>query len=181
MNIPIGVEVSTGYNSSNVATTDPAQMVWYKLSDHNRQPIGISYELIENTQRMANGQLRKYVVARKFKITTDWKDFPTIDTDLVDYSKGAHAAAWIKAFYEANAFYPIYIKLIFAADTIPSAIPYIPDSTTYKDSRNSSGQVYNAFMTSFTYDVVKRRGYNKTINQNTGYDYVNLKIEFTEI
>jgi hypothetical protein len=58
---------------------------WYKLTDHNRQPIGITYNLIESTDRMANGTLRKFVVARKFVISADWKDLPTLDSNLVDY------------------------------------------------------------------------------------------------
>jgi len=39
MGIPIGVQISLGLDGSGNATTDPAQMVWYKLSDHNRNPI----------------------------------------------------------------------------------------------------------------------------------------------
>ena len=58
---------------------------WYKLTDHNRQPIAITYNLIEATDRMANGTLRKYVVAKKFVIGADWKDLPTLDSNLVDY------------------------------------------------------------------------------------------------
>jgi hypothetical protein len=175
MQIAIGVEVSLD------------NVTWYKLSDHNRQPIGINYDLIEQTQRMANGTLRKYIIARKFKITTDWQNFPTLDSNLVDYKSSlgdvpgnAHAGAWIKAFYEANAFNPMYVKLIFAQETIP-AEGSVPSSSTYVDSKNSTGQIYNAYMTSFTYDILKRRSYNTTSSTNSGYDYVNLKIEFTEI
>jgi len=165
--IPIGVQVSID-NST-----------WYQLSDHNRNPIGITYTLVEQADRMANGTLRKYVVARKFVITTDWKDFPTLDSNLVDYDpnlgsipQNAHGAAWIKAFYEINAFQPVYVKLMYAQEPASlSTIPSIP-SSSYTDSQNTAGQVYQAYMTTFTYDVTKRR---------QGYDYVNLKIEFTEI
>jgi hypothetical protein len=389
-----GVELSLNYDPST------GYGDWYKLSDHNRQPIGISYDLIEQADRMANGTLRKYVVARKFKITADWQDFPTLDSNLVDYNgsgttssqtpvttsitttsitpyvpaasiatntfsgystigtgsiifyvaaspippvgtnitisgltntqsnylqngtytvtqntggyivfsapgvnvtnisvngsltwntgvplttallgtqfpggaaggtwfgtslsssqlsampsvgntvtiygssipmyngvftvgavygnaffisglnttavtglfngvnystyfiignypdqgytsnsttvtsnlgvptgtsySGPYAAAWIKAFYEANAFVPVWVRLIHAKDTNPSS-GSIPDPTTYTDSLTSPGQIYQSYMTTFTYDVVKRR---------QGYDYVNLKIEFTEI
>jgi hypothetical protein len=165
--IPQGVQVSLDYNSTTGSGT------WYKLSDHNRQPINISYTLIESTDRMANGTLRKYIVARKFIISAEWKDFPTLDSNLVDYdsSSPAYAGAWIKAFYEANAFQPIYVKLTFAQDEIPS-YNNVPDSQTYLGSEQSTGQIYNAFMTTFTYEVTKRR---------LGYDYVNLKIEFTEV
>jgi len=125
---------------------------------------------------------------RKFKITTDWKDFPTLDSNLVDYNPSlgdvpgnAKAAAWIKAFYEINAFYPVWLKLIFAQENIfsgstPIAAGNVPVTSSYTDAATTPSStydgVYNAFMTTFTYDINKRR---------QGYDYVNLKIEFTEI
>lgn len=188
--IPIGAQVSLD-NST-----------WYNLSDHNRNPISITYSLIEQSDRMANGTLRKYVVARKFVITTDWKDFPTIDTELVDYNPAlagstlnAHGAAWIKSFYEQNAFVPVYIKLIYAQDPIQYnsdgtvTTNIYPNSSSYIDSagvpNNSNaegvnpGQIFYAYMTTFTYDISKRRVGNRAGTQ--GYDLVNLKIEFTEI
>lgn len=248
MRIPIGVQVSTD------------NLTWYKLTDHNRQPISIKYDLVQNEQRMADGTLRKYIVARKFKITADWQDIPTLDSNLVDYARqasssttgthtgsitsisadsgvvtyftsstpdivgrsitisgasvsgyngtfttrsinpgisfsvtnsttgatstaslsyqvtttisaNAHGAAWIKAFYEANAFFPIWVKLIFAKDTIPN-VGSVPSSSTYVTSEFSTGQTFNAYMSSFSYDIQKRQG---------SYDYVNCNIEFTEI
>ena len=185
MQIPIGVQVSLGYKADGITeTTDPAQMVWYKLTDHNRQPIKIAYDLIENTQRMADGNLRKYVVARKFKITTDWQNLPTLDSDLVDYSDGAHGGSWIKAFYEANNFVPVWVKLVFAQHATPD-IFQVPVNSTYFDSRNTTAEnsVYHAYMSSFDYEILKRRTRSATqgISGSQGFDYVNLRIEFTEI
>lgn len=62
---------------------------WYALTDHNRQPINITYNLIEQSDRMANGTMRKYVIARKFVHKIEWKDVPTLDSYLVDYNGGA--------------------------------------------------------------------------------------------
>jgi hypothetical protein len=173
--IPQGIQVSlTGQDGS-----------WYKLTDHNRQPISISYTLIESTDRMANGTLRKFVVARKFVISANWRDLPTLDSNLVDYNTKdgdhAHGGAWIKAFYEGNYGNPVYVKLVFAhegavADGLPNGI--------YTDSQHSSSgtnQVYEAFMSTFTYDVTKRRIGPIVNGVQTGYDYVDIKIEFTEI
>jgi hypothetical protein len=172
--IPQGIQVSlTGQDGS-----------WYKLSDHNRQPISITYTLIESTDRMANGTLRKFVVARKFVISANWKDLPSIDSNVVDYSstnsKIGKAGAWIKAFYEGNYGNPVYVKLIFANEASQKAgLP----TGSYTDSQHaeSSNQVYTAFMTTFTYDVTKRRLGPIVNGLQTGYDYVDLKIEFTEI
>jgi hypothetical protein len=202
MRIPTGVQVSLGLDNTGTATTNPSNMVWYKLTDHNRNPIGITYSLIEQTDRMANGTLRKYVVAQKFIITADWSNLPTLDSNLVDYttSGSVYGAAWIKAFYEINAFQPVYVKLIFAQENVnvasatsiktPITAPAVPTSSTYVDSTGTSlsnfDGVYNAYMTTFTYDILKRRvgsttNANGLANSATGYDLVNLKIEFTEI
>jgi len=158
--IPQGIQVSTD------------GVTWYKLSDHNRQPIGITYTLIESTDRMANGTLRKYIVARKFVITADWKDFPSLDSQVVDYSTSGKGAAWIKAFYEGNYANPVYVKMIYAQESVVQND--VPDklTSTYKDSRNTDGQILLGYMSTFTYNVSKRR---------SGYDYVDLKIEFTEV
>jgi hypothetical protein len=176
------IQVSLGKDVNGTVTTNQADWVWYKLSDHNRQPLDITYNLIESTDRMANGTLRKFIVARKFVIAADWKDFPTLDSNLVDYSStlgdvpaNAKAGAWIKAFYEGNAFNPIYVKLIFAKET--PVLNSVPSASTYKDSQHTDGQIYSAFMTTFTYNVTKRR----VGPDGHGYDYVDLKIEFTEI
>ena len=50
-----------------------ANGTWQKLTDHNRGPIQVSPELIESQSRMANGKMRKYVVAQKNKISVSWK------------------------------------------------------------------------------------------------------------
>jgi hypothetical protein len=170
--IPQGIQVSL--DNTN----------WYKLSDHNRQPMDITYTLIEQTDRMANGTLRKYVVARKFVITAEWKDFPTLDSNVVDYSstdsKIGKAGAWIKAFYEGNYGNPIYVKLVFANEASQkSGLP----TGSYTDSQHAeaSNQIYTAFMTTFTYNVTKRKVGSIVDGNQTGYDYVDLKIEFTEI
>ena len=163
MMIPIGVQISLdGIN-------------YYKLTDHNRQPIGISYDIIENSTRVANGRMRKYVISKKLKVSTEWKDLPTLDANVVDYTSGGHGGAWIKSIYDGNAFNPIYVKLIYATET--EVINSFPTGA-YTDSFTTSGQVFRAFITSFTYDILKRRIGSSS---NTGYDYVNAKIEFTEI
>ena len=45
---------------------------WYKLTDHNRDPIDVSPNIIEHANRMANGRMRKYVIATKKTIATSW-------------------------------------------------------------------------------------------------------------
>ena len=40
-------------------TTEDMDNGQLTLSDHSRSPLSINYEIIENTQRMANGTARK--------------------------------------------------------------------------------------------------------------------------
>lgn len=162
--IPAGIQVSLD------------NVTWHKLSEHNRSPISTSYEIIEQSQRMANGTMRKYVVASKLKVSADWKDLPSLDANLVDYTGDGliHGAAWMKAFYEGNVFNPIYVKLIFANEV--ATLNGLPGA--YYDSKGTPGIVFNAFITGFTHDVIKRR-IGTSLAQ--GYDYTNVKIDFTEI
>ena len=141
-------------------------ITWYKLTDHNRGQISIVPTLIEKSQRMANGTMRKYIVDQKDTISVSWDFLPTKTAESVD---GGYGAAWMAAFYEANAQMPIYLKIIKSQDTVPSLSAYPSDSTFVSSSTGS--RTYTVFMTSFSMDVLKR---------TTVSDYVNLQFEFTE-
>ena len=164
---------------------------WYPLTDHNRQPISITYTLVEQADRMANGSMRKYVIARKFVHKIEWKDVPTYDPYLVDYNGAqgqSYGPAWLKAFYEGNYSNPVYVRLIFAQQT-PN-VNGIPQSGYYTSSlqnpigtnpsTENSWNVYQAFMTTFTYDVTMRTKGN-AMTGGVGYDLVDITIEFTEV
>ena len=142
---------------------------WYKLSDHNRSPIAISYEVIESSKRMANGSMRKYVIAKKQKVSTDWKDFPSLDSNIVDAGTNVKAGAWLKAFYETNVFNPVKLKITYSEQ--------IAGTYTDSQSNTSTASTVTYYMTSFSYDITKRR----TDLSGLGYDYADVKIEFTEI
>ena len=57
---------------------------WNKVTEHNREPLEMSNERIEQVTRMANGTLRKYYVADKKKFSTRWEFVPGSQTHLVD-------------------------------------------------------------------------------------------------
>jgi hypothetical protein len=141
---------------------------WYKLTDHNRQAIEITPEVIETQNRMANGSLRKYVVAKKNRISTSWTFLPTKTAETVD---GNYGGAWIESFYSSNVGIPIHVKLINSRIDLDSAIGSIPDDFNFKTSVEGL-RTYGAFMTSFSKTVSKR---------TTTADYVDISIEFTEI
>jgi len=71
-----------------------------KLSEHNRQPISLSKNRIEKTQRMANGTMRKFYVADKESISVSWNKLPSFYNYTIDEGYGALD---LKAFYDGGA------------------------------------------------------------------------------
>lgn len=155
--------ISAGIEISLNGTT------WYKLTDHNRSSMQVTPSLIEKESRMANGSMRKYVVAKKDIISVSWDYVPAKADCIVD---GNYGGAWLEAFYYANCFIPIYVRVRAAKDTVPS-IGSAPNDSTFITSQNANGyKQYNAYMTDFSKTVVHR---------TTTTDYLNMNIEFTEI
>lgn len=64
----------------------PALMAWNGnlITDHNRAALDIEVDRIEKTQRMANGMLRKYIVADKRKFSCSWENLPSKAKYAVD-------------------------------------------------------------------------------------------------
>ena len=141
---------------------------WYKLTDHNREEVKINPEIIESVQRMANGKMRKYVIAQKNKISTSWRFVPSKTSLTVDGNKGA---AWLESFYKSNVGVPMYVKVISAEIDPDATIGLIPLDSNFKSSSTGS-KIYNVFITDFSSTVLKR---------TTTSDYVDMNIEFTEI
>lgn len=79
-----------------------AIMMWNgnKVTDHNRSDLSVSVDRIENSKRMANGRMRKYVIADKHTFSASWDDLPDARAWTVD---GFWGGKDIEAFYKANA------------------------------------------------------------------------------
>jgi hypothetical protein len=132
---------------------------WQKLTDHNREPISVSTELIESQARMANGRMRKYVVSQKNTISASWSYVPSKTSETADLN---HGAAWLDSFYRANVGSPIYLKVVESG---------LNSSGDFITAKNTS-KVYTVFMTNFS---------KTTINRTKISDYVSMSIDFTEI
>ena len=198
--IDAGIQVSLGKTALNTTTTDPAQMVWYRLTDHNRDPISINTEIIESAQRMANGKLRKYVIAQKNKISVSWKYVPALSFKIDPTTRlpltgdankltvdGNLSSAWIESFYQTNSGLPIYLR-IFSAGTDSNIATSVIDPnlntpsnqkpvigslppTTLGTSQNGF-KLYSVYITDFSKTIINRTRLS---------DYVDMSIEFTEI
>jgi hypothetical protein len=80
------------------------------LSEHNRQAATMFKERIEQSQRMADGTLRKFFVAEKHTLDLSWSDLPSKASFTVD---NKWAALDIKDFYESStgqASFPVVVK-----------------------------------------------------------------------
>lgn len=141
---------------------------WYKLTDHNRGDINVTPELIQTESRMANGTLKKYVIAQKDKIGTSWSYVPSKTSECVDGNKGA---AWLESFYKANVGIPVYIKVIASEITTDPTRGTVPDDFYFKPGTEGS-KTYNVFISNFS---------KRIINRTKLSDYVSMDIEFTEI
>lgn len=85
-----------------------------KLTDHNRSPISLDFEKIENKERMANGTLRKFVVATKRSIKASWDDLPRQDAHTADGFWGANS---IRDFYEAYGNMAFWVTINYGDGT----------------------------------------------------------------
>lgn len=174
--IDAGIQISLGQTALGAITTDPNQMVWYKMTDHNREPVQISTEIIESSQRMANGKMRKYVVAQKDRISVSWKYIPSKESEAVD---GFRSVSWLESFYHSNAGIPIYLKIVSsgfdsslgtARIDQPQIVGSVPIGTFV--TSQVGFQLYQAYMTDFSKTIINRTRLS---------DYVDMSIEFTEI
>ena len=132
---------------------------WQKLTDHNRDPIDISTEIIETQARMANGRMKKYIVAQKNTISVSWNYVPSKTSETADLN---HGAAWIESFYRSNVGSPIYLKVV--ASELNSSGNFVTAKT--------GSEVYTVFMNNFSKSIINRTKIS---------DYVNMSIDFTEV
>jgi hypothetical protein len=140
---------------------------WYKLTDHNREPIEVRPSLIEQQQRMANGKMRKYVVAQKNNISCSWKYVPSSQSQCID---GFYSSAWLESFYKSNSGLPIYLKVVSSGLNTDSGFGSQPLGV-FVTAQNRS-KTYNVYMVDFSKTI---------INRTKVSDYVDMNIEFTEI
>lgn len=122
-----------------------------KITDHNRADLGIATERIEKKQRMANGRMRKYVIADKHTFTTSWDMIPGPAIATVDGFWGANE---MESFFETTVG-EFVLTLTFTK----------PDLTgTYTET-------YTVMFDSF----------EKTLLKRGKYDFYNVSVTLEEV
>lgn len=59
-----------------------------ELSDHNRSPAQIDYELIQSGDRIVDSTLRRRILVHKTKLAISWELLPALDEQTVDGKAG---------------------------------------------------------------------------------------------
>ena len=121
----------------------------YILTEHNRGPVQFSYEVVQDSNRMADGTMRRFITANKKKAAISWKTVPaaggrnfTVDGNL--------GAAFMKSFYEENVYRPVWIKMTYASESwrFANSVPDTPAGTGTASGTNStfSPTVFNGLV-----------------------------------
>jgi hypothetical protein len=82
-----------------VDTSTNDNPTWQKLSEHNRSPIALDINRIEQSQRTSNGTLRKLFISDKKTFNTSWTMLPSYATMTAD---GGWGARELRTFYMAD-------------------------------------------------------------------------------
>jgi hypothetical protein len=120
------------------------QSAFRRVTEHNRSPISLNTNRIEQSTRMANGTTRKYFVADKINIAASWEMVPSFRNETVD---GAWGAEDLKKFYESEAGQGAFrIKLN----------PTVFSPSLITDGALSDDYTYTVMITSCDFTLAKR-------------------------
>ena len=139
------------YNATTATTNGLSYLTratpsFRRVSEHNRGPLTLDNNRIEQSTRMADGTLRKYFIADKLNISVSWDMLPSFRNETVD---GGWGAEDIKAFYESSAGRaPFRVKI--------NPTVYDPILITADNGLLSDDYTYWVMFTSADFTVVKR-------------------------
>lgn len=113
--------------------------VFTNVTEHNRQPIEVSTNRIEQTVRMANGTLRKFYIADKKQFFISWKMLPATTSYTTD---GYWGAKNLIDFYESSLGKDVFrIKLNYAQEGSASFDIYTVNCTSFNATLVKRGVV----------------------------------------
>jgi hypothetical protein len=141
---------------------------YQQLSEHNRAPISVTMDRIENAVRMANGSMRKFFVAEKRNVSISWNMLPSFSNLTVD---GKYGAMDIKDFYSSAV----------GKGSFKVKLYYGKNQTSPYSARNEGGT--DAFLTmmftSCSFELVKRNVKNSS--SDPAQEFWNVSLSLTEV
>lgn len=121
---------------------------WIKVTDHGRAELNSDVEPIETKQRMVNGTMRKYVVAKKRTFSWTWSNLPDKSTTFL--ANGTTHGKWLEAFYNSQDG-PFLMRMREGSDQ---------DAVTLTRNGNEDAtdteRTFLVMFSEFSKDVVKR-------------------------
>lgn len=194
--IPVGYELGSDVDGISEANLQDRFLI---ISDHNRSPIEISTERIEQRQRMANGTMRSYHIADKLTISMSWDMLPSRGFEVIpnfdqEFGKPAILTPENKGSPPPNTYFANRSQQ-YTADGGAGGGEMLDWYESHKGpfwvllsydkynnfgddnaARNRLGQYSQAlqmFISSFNYSVVKRGGNN--------FDMWNVSVTLEEV
>jgi len=177
--VPIGFEV--GADTTQTSTNGQFLI----LSDHNRGPMNIVNNRIEQRARMANGMMRSYHIADKLNISASWNllpsrsystrpDFNTSTGLSADFNvrnteftaDGGAGGAEMLDWYEKHTG-PFWVFLSYDKYT-----NFGEDDAAYGNLAQYS-QVLQMYISNFSYSIITRG--------QTNYDMWNISLNLEEV
>lgn len=73
---------------------------WILVTDHGRSELNIEVEPVESRQRMVNGTMRKFSVAKKRTFSWSWENIPDKSTSFL--ANGTTYGNWLEEFYNST-------------------------------------------------------------------------------
>ena len=148
------------------------------LSDHNRSPIDLTLERIEQRERMINGRMRSYHIADKRKISVSWDMLPSrrFSEDPAFDENGATTIAGFNSYEDQftvdGGAGGVDIMNWYDNHTGPFFVFLSYDTTSYESLTNYT-EVVEMYIADFSYSVQKRGA--------TNYDMWNISVTLEEV
>lgn len=122
-----------------IETQTSPSSVFTSVTEHNRQPIEVSTDRIQQTVRTSNGTLRKFFIADKKQFSISWTMLPATTSYTTD---GYWGAKNLIDFYESSAGQGTFrIKLNYAQQGTESFTTYTVNCTSFSATLRKRGVV----------------------------------------
>jgi hypothetical protein len=180
--VPYGLEVNDNTES---VENDSLKDQFLILSDDNRDSLNFSSQRIESRKRMVNGQMRSYHIADKLNISTSWSMLPSrgfatypnfnittgqpnpalTQQQMVTSDGGAGGVDMLNWYENHTGSFWVYLSY-------DKYTEFEKDGNRYLRLAEYP-QAIEMFVSSFSYDVVKRGGHN--------HDLWNISLSLEEV
>jgi hypothetical protein len=180
--VPYGLEVNDNADSVSDESLKDQFLI---LSDDNRDSLNFSNQRIESRKRMVNGQMRSYHIADKINISTSWSMLPSrgfatypnfnlttgqpnpalTQQQMVTSDGGAGGVDMLNWYENHTGSFWVYLSY-------DKYTEFEKDGNRYLRLAEYP-QAIEMFVSSFSYDVVKRGGHN--------HDLWNVSISLEEV